>query len=65
MEQLSLTQTSTNRREITKPLLFTPAEWRKLLDGPVFLNGFGNSYAVPRRLMGRLVKIVPDHRIRD
>ncbi len=44
-----------------RPLVFTPAEWRKLLDSPAFLKHQGNSYSAPRRLMGLPVKIVPDH----
>jgi hypothetical protein len=42
-------------------LSFTPAEWRRLLDSPTFLNRHDNSYSVPRRLMGLPVRIVPDH----
>lgn len=42
-------------------LTFTPAEWRRLLEDPSFLEHRGNSYRVPRRLAGLPVLIVPDH----
>ena len=42
-------------------LRFTPAEWRQVLEDPSFLADGGNSYRAPRRLMGVLVEIVPDH----
>ena len=44
-----------------RPLMFTPAEWRYLLEDASFLGDSDNSYSVPRRLMGVPVKIVPDH----
>ena len=44
-----------------RPLTFTPAEWRWLLEDPGFLDDEDNSYRVPRRLMGLPVQIVPDH----
>ncbi len=44
-----------------RPLTFTPAEWRRLLEEPSFLRQTDNSYASPRRLMGVPVAIVPDH----
>ena len=43
-------------------LRFTPAEWRHLIEDPSFLRDADNSYAVPRRLIGLTVVIVPDHR---
>ena len=42
--------------------VFTPAEWRKLLDDPDFLTAPDNSFN-PRRLMGLPVRIVPHHGI--
>jgi hypothetical protein len=45
------------------PLLFTPAEWRFILEDPGFLEEEDNSYHVPRRLMGVPVRIIPDHEI--
>ncbi len=42
-------------------LRFTPAEWRRLLADPEFLDEADNGY-LPRRLMGLPVRIVPDHR---
>jgi len=51
-------------KRFPRPLHFTPAEWRRLLDGPAFLSHHGNSYSVPRRLMGLPVRIVPDHHTR-
>lgn len=44
-----------------RPLMFTPAEWRHILEDPEFLEGEDNSYLVPRRLMGLPVQIIPDH----
>jgi hypothetical protein len=44
-----------------RPLKFTPAEWRVLLEDPSFLREPDNSYARPRVLMGLPVLIVPDH----
>ena len=42
-------------------LHLTPAEWRSFLRDPAFLRELDNSFAIPRRLMGLLVEIVPDH----
>lgn len=42
-------------------LHLTPAEWRAFLEDPDFLDDPDNSFARPRRLMGLLVEIVPDH----
>ena len=42
-------------------LHFTPAEWRVLLEDPSFLADQDNSYSPPRRLLGVMVTIVPDH----
>lgn len=42
-------------------LHFTPAEWRTILEDPLFLSGLGNGYQ-PRRFLGLSVRIVPDHR---
>jgi len=39
---------------------FTPAEWRLIIEDPLFLAGVGNSYR-PRRFLGLTVRIVPDH----
>ena len=44
-----------------RPLIFTPAEWRVLLDDPGFLKDADNRWGVSRRLMGLPVRIVPDH----
>lgn len=43
-------------------LHFTPAEWRRCLEDPSFLDDQDNRYLPPRRLMGVAVAIVPDHR---
>jgi hypothetical protein len=44
-----------------RPLMFTPAEWRSILEDREFLEDEDNSYRVPRRLMGLPVQIIPDH----
>ncbi|MDP3660611.1 hypothetical protein [Phenylobacterium sp.] len=41
-------------------LRLTPAEWRRMLEAHDFLKGEHNSYR-PRRLLGVVVEIVPDH----
>jgi hypothetical protein len=43
-------------------LLFTPADWRAVLEDAHFLDGPTNSYN-PRRLRGVNVEIVPSYRI--
>jgi hypothetical protein len=43
-------------------LHFTPAEWRVLIEDGSFLSQPDNRYSLPRRWMGVLVEIVPDHR---
>jgi hypothetical protein len=62
MQYSSFAQSAFEPSRFPSPLLFTPAEWRRLLEGPAFLSQVGNSYSVPRRLMGLPVKIVPDRR---
>jgi len=55
----------TRPRRLPSPsLTFTPAEWRHILEDIDFLSDPDNQYAVPRRLMGLRVEIVPDHDIR-
>lgn len=44
-----------------RPLTFTPAEWRLLLNDPDFLKDPDNRWGSSRRLMGLPVRIVPDH----
>jgi hypothetical protein len=50
-------------RDHLRPLTFTPAEWRRLLADPRFLQDDGNRYATPRRLWGLPVRIVSDHTV--
>jgi hypothetical protein len=42
-------------------LMFTPAQWRHILEDRDFLRDPDNRYAIPRKLMGVPVAIVPDH----
>lgn len=55
-------RTAQGRERTFGALRFTPAEWRHLIEDPSFLKDADNSYAVPRRLIGLPVEIVPDHR---
>lgn len=59
---MSITTDHDEARRDPRPLKFTPAEWRALLEDRSFLDQPDNAYAPPRRLMGLPVVIVRDHR---
>jgi hypothetical protein len=62
MRFFDLTGAARQRTRPTRPLVFTPAEWRVLLNDPDFLKDPDNRWGVTRQLMGLPVRIVPDHR---
>jgi hypothetical protein len=62
MEASTTTFETDRRSDGVCVLHFTPAEWRILLEDPSFLADQDNSYLLPRRLLGVMVAIVPDHR---